>query len=145
MKLQNTSKSNKMLTYVTVLLVLIAAAVLIVSCQDADSNDATASGNGSGEVAGSTADLNAIAEARGLTPADMAAALKTYTPSGQHDPYIMFASGGHSGQMFVIGVPSMRMMKHHCRLYAGTVAGLWLWRIELDAAYWLKVTRKAPT
>lgn len=35
----------------------------------------------------------------------------TYLPSGEHDPYIMLASGGQSGQMFVIGVPSMRILK----------------------------------
>ena len=52
-----------------------------------------------------------IADARGLTPADIEAALKTYTPSGTHDDYIMFASGGHSGQVYVIGMPSMRIIK----------------------------------
>jgi nitrous-oxide reductase len=108
MKLQNTS--NRTLAYVTLILVLIAGAVLFVSCQNADTGEGATAGQ-SGEVAGSTADLNAIAESRGLTPADMAAALKTYTPSGTHDPYYLFASGGHSGQVFVIGVPSMRLMK----------------------------------
>ncbi|HLF02360.1 MAG TPA: Sec-dependent nitrous-oxide reductase, partial [Anaerolineales bacterium] len=42
---------------------------------------------------------------------DIYAALKTYTPSGQTDPYIMFASGGQSGQVYVIGMPSMRILK----------------------------------
>lgn len=56
-------------------------------------------------------DAAAVAEARGLTPADMYAALKTYMPSGQLDPYIMFASGGQSGQVLAIGVPSMRILK----------------------------------
>ena len=58
-----------------------------------------------------SADAGAIAEARGLTPDDVAAALKTYTPSGVHDEYIMFASGGHGGQVYVIGMPSMRIIK----------------------------------
>ncbi|MEQ9618839.1 MAG: Sec-dependent nitrous-oxide reductase [Deltaproteobacteria bacterium] len=53
----------------------------------------------------------AIAEARGLTPQDVEAALKTYVPTGKYDDYLMFASGGHSGQVFVIGVPSMRLLK----------------------------------
>lgn len=53
----------------------------------------------------------AIAEARGLTPQDVEAALKTYVPTGKYDEYIMFSSGGHSGQVFVIGVPSMRLLK----------------------------------
>jgi nitrous-oxide reductase len=32
-------------------------------------------------------------------------------PSGKHDEYVMFASGGHSGQVHVIGLPSMRILK----------------------------------
>lgn len=56
-------------------------------------------------------DVSAIAEARGLTPADVLAAVKTYTPTGKHDEYIMFGSGGHSGQALVIGIPSMRLLK----------------------------------
>ena len=52
-----------------------------------------------------------IAKARGLTPKDVEAALKTYVPSGKYDDYLMFSSGGHSGQVLVIGVPSMRLLK----------------------------------
>lgn len=52
-----------------------------------------------------------IAEARGLTAKDVEAALKTYVPNGKYDDYLMFASGGQSGQVFVIGVPSMRLLK----------------------------------
>src|SRR5690606_25516393 len=48
---------------------------------------------------------------RGLTPEDVAAALKTYVPSGRHDEYLMFTSGGHSGQLLVIGIPSMRLLR----------------------------------
>lgn len=57
------------------------------------------------------ADAAAVAAERGLTPDDMYAALKTYMPSGQTDPYIMLSSGGQSGQVYVIGVPSMRLLK----------------------------------
>ncbi|SHN87659.1 Sec-dependent nitrous-oxide reductase [Desulfitobacterium chlororespirans] len=39
------------------------------------------------------------------------AALKTYVPPGQLDEYYMFASGGHSGNVFVYGVPSMRRIR----------------------------------
>lgn len=53
----------------------------------------------------------AIAAERNLTPADVAAALKTYMPSGRLDEYMLFSSGGHSGQVFVIGVPSMRLLR----------------------------------
>lgn len=56
-------------------------------------------------------DWRSIAEARGLTEDDLRAAVMTYTPSGEHDEYVMFASGGHSGQVFVIGMPSMRLLR----------------------------------
>ena len=57
------------------------------------------------------ASVEEIAESRGLSPKDVEAALKTYIPSGKYDEYVLFASGGHSGQVFVIGVPSMRLLK----------------------------------
>jgi nitrous-oxide reductase len=60
---------------------------------------------------GGTADVGAIARERGLTDADIVAAVKTYQPSGKLDEYLMFSSGGHSGQVFVIGIPSMRLLK----------------------------------
>jgi nitrous-oxide reductase len=62
-------------------------------------------------VTGIPQDAAAIAAQRGLTPADITAALKTYMPSGQTDPYIMFSSGGQGGQVLVIGVPSMRILR----------------------------------
>jgi nitrous-oxide reductase len=37
-----------------------------------------------------------------------AAAQKVYVAPGDHDPYYLFASGGHSGNIYVYGVPSMR-------------------------------------
>lgn len=85
--------------------VIILTIVLMVSCNSGD--DAS----DSIESTGISADASAIAEARGLTPDDITAALKTYTPSGVHDDYMMFASGGHSGQVYVIGLPSMRILK----------------------------------
>jgi nitrous-oxide reductase len=36
------------------------------------------------------------------------AAVKTYVKPGDLDEYYLFASGGHSGQVYVYGVPSMR-------------------------------------
>ena len=62
-------------------------------------------------ASGLPVDAAAIAKDRGLTPDDVAAALKTYMPSGKTDPYIMFASGGQSGQVLVIAMPSMRILK----------------------------------
>lgn len=56
--------------------------------------------------------LQSLMKARGLSEADVTAALKTYVPPGKHDEYLMFASGGHSGQVIVVGVPSMRILKY---------------------------------
>jgi nitrous-oxide reductase len=57
-------------------------------------------------------DLGSIMAARGLSDADVINAAKTYTPSGVHDEYVIFASGGHGGNMIAIGVPSMRILKY---------------------------------
>ncbi|MGD2217611.1 MAG: nitrous oxide reductase, partial [Gemmatimonadales bacterium] len=57
------------------------------------------------------ASVGELARERGLSEADITAALKTYVPTGQLDEYVMFSSGGHSGQVLVIGVPSMRLLK----------------------------------
>lgn len=53
-----------------------------------------------------------LMRARGLTEGDVSAALKTYVPPGKQDKFLMFASGGHSGDVIVIGVPSMRILKY---------------------------------
>lgn len=56
-------------------------------------------------------DWQTIAQQRGLTEEDLRAAAMTYTPSGMLDEFILFASGGQSGQVLVIGVPSMRLLR----------------------------------
>jgi hypothetical protein len=61
-------------------------------------------------VAGQPA-LLSLAQSRGLRPEDAARALKTFVPPGGRDEFVLFASGGHSGQIHVIGVPSMRLLK----------------------------------
>ncbi len=76
----------------------------------------TGSGDGGDAESGpaSTSEINTRREAAGLQPLSddqLVAAGLTYLPSGEWDPYIMFASGGQSGQMFAIGVPSMRILK----------------------------------
>ncbi len=38
-------------------------------------------------------------------------ASKALVPPGQLDEYYLFASGGHSGQVYVIGIPSMRRIR----------------------------------
>ncbi len=63
------------------------------------------------DVSGLSQEAAAIAQERGLSPDDITAALKTYMPTGVHDDYVIFSSGGHSGQVLVIGVPSMRLLK----------------------------------
>jgi nitrous-oxide reductase len=82
---------------VVVPLVLVAAAT-IGAC----------SGRAAG---GGNAQLLDIAQARGLSPEDAARAVKTFVAPGGRDEYMLFASGGHSGQVHVIGVPSMRLLK----------------------------------
>src|SRR5215510_7488465 len=72
---------------------------------------AACSGSQQAETGAPGGSLQQLMKDRGLGEADVAAALKTYTPSGKHDDYYVFASGGHSGQVIVIGVPSMRIVK----------------------------------
>ena len=93
---------------VALLLTAALAMLVLISCSQDEDGDAEESVDASAVTSG---DAAAIAEARGLTPEDITAALKTYTPTGVHDEYIMFASGGHSGQVYVIGMPSMRILK----------------------------------
>ncbi len=60
---------------------------------------------------GGAATLAATAEERGMTVEEAEGALKAFTPPGKHDPYILVASGGHSGNVHLVGVPSMRLLK----------------------------------
>jgi nitrous-oxide reductase len=77
---------------------LLSAACLLAAC----------GGNGGGD----SNQIVALMKARNLSEANVAAALKTYTPTGRHDEYYVFASGGQSGQILCIGVPSMRILKY---------------------------------
>lgn len=63
-------------------------------------------------VGGTSSAVAKLMKERALSEADVAAALKTYTPSGKKDEYYIFASGGHGGNLIVIGVPSMRILKY---------------------------------
>ncbi|SFV64625.1 Nitrous-oxide reductase [hydrothermal vent metagenome] len=56
--------------------------------------------------------LEKVMKDRGLTENDVIHAAKTYNPTGGRDEYIVFSSGGQSGQMIVYGVPSMRILKY---------------------------------
>lgn len=79
-----------------------AGAAVFVGCGNKE-------GSGAGGGAGNT--VATLMKERGLTEADVEGALKTYVPSGKKDDYYVFASGGQSGNIDVIGVPSMRMIK----------------------------------
>jgi nitrous-oxide reductase len=112
---------KNILILVVVTLLLVAACSLVpqqpaapAPAQPAQGSQASSGGEAAAPAAGASslsADASAIAQERGLTPDDINAALKTYVPSGKHDDYVIFASGGHGGQILVIGVPSMRLLK----------------------------------
>ena len=56
--------------------------------------------------------LQEVMKQRGLSEKDLLAAAKTFNPSGKKDEYLVFSSGGQSGQVIVYGVPSMRILKY---------------------------------
>jgi len=85
--------------------ILLAAFVLVIAV------GAVMAGCSSRSKQAGQGDLLKLAEARGLSPEDAARAVKTFVPPGGRDEYFLFASGGHSGQVHVIGVPSMRLLK----------------------------------
>ncbi|MCW8838555.1 MAG: cytochrome C, partial [Thiovulaceae bacterium] len=57
-------------------------------------------------------ELQKVMKARGLTENDVIRAAKTYTPTGGRNEFIVFSSGGQSGQVIVYGVPTMRILKY---------------------------------
>jgi nitrous-oxide reductase len=93
------------------IVVAVLAAIVLIIRRPSSPVPLTEGPRTTGSVAGLSGDIAAIAEARGLTPDDIEAALKTFVPSGQHDEFIMFSSSGHAGQVYVIGVPSMRLLR----------------------------------
>ena len=56
--------------------------------------------------------LDDVMKRRGLTQKDVLAAAKTYVPTGKRDEFVVFSSGGQSGQVIVYGIPSMRILKY---------------------------------
>ncbi len=75
--------------FLPLVVIILAGAILFVSC----AKEKAPRGR-----AGGTSGRSDIVEA----------ALATYVPPGDLDEYYLFYSGGHSGQIFVSGVPSMR-------------------------------------
>lgn len=88
-------------TTITSILTLAAALLLLAGCRE---KPKTAHFHGE-----SRRIAQEISE-RNLTPDDVLGAVSTYQPSGKHDEYLMFASGGQSGQVLVYGIPSMRLL-----------------------------------
>ncbi len=72
-----------------------------------------AAGLGLAATAAWSADtLQDVLKARGLSQQDLLAAAKTYVPTGKRDEFVVFSSGGQSGQVIVYGIPSMRILKY---------------------------------
>ncbi len=69
-------------------------------------------GLGAAASAWSAETLEQVMKRRGLNQKDLLAAAKTYTPTGGRDEYLVFSSGGQSGQVIVYGIPSMRILKY---------------------------------
>ena len=63
-------------------------------------------------IAATDGELAKVMKDRGLSEIDVVRAAKTYNPTGVKDKYVVFSSGGQSGQMLVYGVPSMRLLKY---------------------------------
>ena len=61
---------------------------------------------------GANNELSKVMKDRGLSELDVIRAAKTYNPTGVKDKYVIFSSGGQSGQVIVYGVPSMRILKY---------------------------------
>lgn len=91
--------------------VLLIALILLLALAVAACGGKKATPTAAPQLSALPQDALTIAQERGLSPADINAALKTYLPSGKWDDYLMFTSGGHSGNLIVIGLPSMRILK----------------------------------
>ncbi|MFI5301009.1 MAG: Sec-dependent nitrous-oxide reductase [Polyangiales bacterium] len=92
---------------IRIAVVALGVAVAAAGCEN---KHESASQAAAGKL-GASASVRDLMKARGLNEADVEAALKTYVPGGKHDEYLIFASGGQSGNVIVLGVPSMRQLK----------------------------------
>jgi nitrous-oxide reductase len=55
--------------------------------------------------------LEQLALSRDFSPEEASAALETFVAPGKFDEFVMFTSGGHSGSVYLHGIPSMRLLK----------------------------------
>jgi nitrous-oxide reductase len=65
-----------------------------------------------GTAAFAAESLEDVMKRRNLSQKDVLAAAKTYVPTGGRDEFLVFSSGGQSGQIIVYGAPSMRILKY---------------------------------
>ena len=84
----------------------IFAAVTISGCETGEESQEEAQRS---QEAGES--IQAIMERRNLSEKHVKAALQTYVPTGERDTHMLVSSGGHSGQVMFIGIPSMRILK----------------------------------
>ena len=52
-----------------------------------------------------------IAQSRNLSANEAAGALKSFVAPGKYDEYVLVESGGQSGQIHLVGIPSLRLLK----------------------------------
>ena len=69
-------------------------------------------GGGTATSGGLSGQAGKVAEARKLSADDVTRAVKTFVPPGMPsmDTHFLFSSGGHGGQVLVMGVPSMKLL-----------------------------------
>ncbi|MFN8559481.1 MAG: Sec-dependent nitrous-oxide reductase [Dehalococcoidia bacterium] len=75
--------------------------------------DGAGGGGGGKASSGLSGAAQRVADQRGLAAEDVTRAVKTFVPPGKPDmdTHFLFSSAGHGGQILVIGVPSMRLLK----------------------------------
>ncbi|MCI0416929.1 hypothetical protein L0222_29520 [bacterium] len=84
-----------------VFMIIVAFALAYYGCRTKDISKTTS-------VSGS---LEEFALSRDFSPEEAKAALETFVAPGKFDEFVMFTSGGHSGSVYLHGLPSMRLLK----------------------------------
>ena len=102
--------NQKIASFTALAVAALGAGLVAASCVNRAEQSFKDQSSPSGGLKAS-ASVRDLMKERGLSESDVEAALKTYVPGGKRDDYIIFASGGQSGQVLVIGVPSMRLLK----------------------------------